>query len=135
MDRSGRAPRWGWFTAWMIVGAGYAFGFLSFAGLFVLPIMLLITVLLLRIRAPSPSIGVQGLVSGLGLPILYIAWINREGPGEVCHTTATENFCVSEWSPWPWLVAGLILVATGLTMAVIKRRQRNFEAGSRERKA
>lgn len=125
MDRSGRAARWGWFAAWMIVGAGYSFGLLSFAGLFVLPIALIVTVAFVRAR--SPLIGIHGLVSGLGLPILYIAWINREGPGEICHTTATENYCVSELSPWPWVIAGSILVAAGLFLSIITRRQEMSE--------
>jgi glucan phosphoethanolaminetransferase (alkaline phosphatase superfamily) len=121
MDRSGQTARWGWFAAWMIVGAGYSFGFLSFAGLFVLPIALLVTVVLLRAR--SPIVGIHGLVSGLGLPILYIALINRQGPGEICRTTATENYCVSQLSPWPWVITGSILVVIGLCLSVIKRRE------------
>lgn len=44
------------------------------------------------------------------------------GPGNVC----TANSCVDEWSPWPWLAVGLVLVVLGfaLFVRIIHRRIR-----------
>ena len=108
--------------AWLIVGAAYAFSFLSFTGLFIMPIAILLTVLLARI--PTSSSGVPGLISGLGMPLLLIAYFNREGPGTICHSTATTYSCADEWSPWPWLIVGVILLIAGLLISLRKQRQR-----------
>jgi hypothetical protein len=118
---SGRTSRWVWFAAWLVVGAAFASGFLSFAGLFVLPIAILLTILLARTR--SSALGLPGLVAGLGLPLLYIAYINREGPGNVCRTSATAHTCTEEWSPWPWLLVGMILLIAGFGIAVVRQRR------------
>jgi hypothetical protein len=60
--------------------------------------------------------GVTGLLSGTGLPLLYIAYLNRDGPGDVCRTSATEHSCTSQWSPWPWLAVGTVLVVAGVVL-------------------
>jgi len=60
------------------------------------------------------SISCAGLLSGAGLVLLYAGYLNRGGPGQVCGTTATGQSCVSEWSPWPWLAAGALLIAAGV---------------------
>lgn len=121
MDLSARSRRWVWFTAWLIVGAAYAFSFLTFAGLFILPIAILLTVLLAK--TPSSSSGVPGLISGLGMPLLLIAYENREGPGTICHTTATAHTCGVESSPWPWLLLGVTLLTAGLLISLRNQRQ------------
>ncbi len=111
MGHDGRKSDWGWFAAWVVVGAMVAFGLLSFVGLFVLPVAVLATLALTR--NPASLSWVRGLVAGLGLPLLYIAYINRNGPGDVCRSTQTSNTCTSETSPWPWLAIGLVLIAAG----------------------
>jgi hypothetical protein len=56
---------------------------------------------------------------------LLVAYLNRGGPGNVCTTTATSQSCTTEWSPWPWLAAGLLLVAAGaVTFAWLRARLR-----------
>jgi hypothetical protein len=102
-----------WFIAWAAVGAGFAFGVLAILsiGVFVLAIDAVAAVLLAR-HAPARA-GLTGLVSGLGLPLLYVAFLNRAGPGTVCTTTATSQSCADEWSPWPWLFIGVALVVIG----------------------
>jgi hypothetical protein len=81
-------------------------------GLPVLVVVLIAGVVLVR-RAGTMEHGVTGLMSGAGLLPVFIAYLNRHGPGEYCETTATEQHCTSEWSPWPWLVVGVVLVAGG----------------------
>lgn len=113
-----------WFIAWAAVGAGYAFGVLGALsiGVFVLAVTAVATVLLAR--RPQARVGLTGLVSGLGLPLLYVAFLNRAGPGTVCTKTATGGqSCTDEWSPWPWLLIGVALVVVGCVWFAVKSRR------------
>lgn len=65
-----------------------------------------------------------GLLAGAGLMPLYVGYLNRGGPGLVCTTTPSGGSCVQEWSPWPWLAAGLCLVSAGIALGVLRRRSR-----------
>lgn len=111
----------GWFLAWLLVGAALALGVLSMLsiGIFVLPPAIVAAALLPRHQPARAS--AAGLIAGLGLPVLYVGYLNREGPGTVCHSTAVEQSCVDESSPWPWLAIGLALVAVGIGLHVWRR--------------
>jgi hypothetical protein len=63
-----------------------------------------------------------GALTGAGALPLYVAWLNRDGPGTVCTTTATSSHCVDEWSPWAWLSVGVLLIAVGAGAFVLARR-------------
>jgi hypothetical protein len=119
--RVSRRHGFGWFVAWSVVGAGYVVGILGALsiGIFVLPFAVLGTVLITRHDGSSSAM--TGLVAGLGLPLLYVSYLNRSGPGIICTTSATIHDCAQEWSPWPWLVSGLLLVAGGLAAFVVLR--------------
>jgi hypothetical protein len=133
VDEQGRAGGWPWFVAWFGVGGAYTLAILGAMtiGIFVLPIAVVATVVLsTRERA---RIAASGLVSGAGLPLLYVAYLNRSGPGTVCTRSATESSCTDEWSPWPWLVVGLALVVAGVVIFV--RRQRAQPARNVQRDA
>lgn len=112
-----------WFIAWAAVGAGYAFGVLAALsiGVFVLPMAAVATVVLARRR--QARTGPTGLVSGLGLPLLYVAFLNRAGPGTVCMTTGTRQSCTDELSPWPWLLIGVALVVVGCVWFGVRTRR------------
>jgi hypothetical protein len=60
-------------------------------------------------RTRRSHTGLPGLIAGAGVLPLVIAWLNRSGPGNVC----TPGECTEEWSPWPWLAAGVVLIAVG----------------------
>ena len=119
-----RARAWPWFVAWALVGASFSVAVLGALtiGLFVLPVAAGATLVLVT-RRGAPS-GLPGLVSGLGLPLLWVAYLNRSGPGTVC-TSAPDGAsqCVDEWSPWPWVAVGLVLVVCGLVVFVRLRRR------------
>jgi hypothetical protein len=112
-------PEWPWFLAWLLVGGAFALALCSLLsiGLFVLPVPVVASVLLLRRGATRACLG---LLSGAGFPLLYVAYLNRGGPGDVCSPTNGGQVCTDELTPWPLLAAGLILLIGG---AVLFRRR------------
>ncbi len=119
---------WGWFGAWLLVGVAYGVALVGILtiGIFVLPVAIIGTVILARL--PSSLRGVSGLVAGLGLPPLYVAYLNRGYGGPACstsgsaaaHTLALQ--CTQPLDPWPWLAAGLVLVVAGVVVFVVRSR-------------
>jgi hypothetical protein len=53
-------------------------------GPFIVPVALVMTVLPWRKHRAGREL--LGLVFGLALPLLYVAYLNRDGPGTVCTT-------------------------------------------------
>ena len=102
------------FLAWTAVGAGLVFAVLGWitVGVIVGPIAAVALLLWPGSRNSSSA----GLVSGAGVIALYVGYLNRDGPGTVCHVTGTASSCVDEWSPWPWLAFGVLLVAGGVAL-------------------
>ena len=90
-------------------------------GVFVLPVALIGTFWLRRRRAPRSS--APGVVSGIGLPMLYVAFVNRQGPGWVCEGT----HCGQQLSPWPWLIAGVLFVIAGVAGYLLLTARRRGE--------
>jgi hypothetical protein len=112
-----RRPSYGTFVAWMGVGAGACLALLT--ALTIGPLLLVAVVVALVVlvrRRGSVDAAMTGLMSGVGVVLLTIAYLNRHGPGEYCETSATEQRCTGEWSPWPWLVVGLLLVVAGVLL-------------------
>jgi hypothetical protein len=98
-----------WFWAWALVGAAVALGFLSLGLLLLVPAAVA-TWLIARRR----SINGFGLLSGVGVVLLVVAYIQRDGPGTTCSRTATSVVCDQHLNPIPWLVAGLAVFTAGL---------------------
>jgi hypothetical protein len=115
----------GWFAGWVVVGAGFSFGLIGIAsiGVLVLPVAGLGAAVLARRR--EPGLGISGLVGGLGVAPLYVAYLNRDGPGTICRVTGTSTACEDQWSPWPWVGAGVVLVAVGIVWFVLARGDRH----------
>ena len=113
---------WRAFVGWCVAGAGGCFGALSLltVGPFVLLGTLFLCAWLLSVVKVGWAMG--GLLTGAALPMLYVAWLNRGGPGEVCTTTATSQTCGDEASPWPLVAAAVVLAVAGLV--VFSRRRR-----------
>ena len=106
-----------------MVGAAYAFGLLGILsiGLFILPCALLATFYLAR-RNPAARY-MTGLLSGVGVPLLVVAYLHRSGPALIC----SGNTCDQQLSPWPWLLAGVLFVLLGpatYVLSVTRRRNR-----------
>ena len=111
---SGTRRPWGWLIAWWLAGGLWSVAVLAIAtvGLFVLPLAIAMTAFL---AWRSRGSAVMGLLGGLALPVFYVAYLNRGGPGTVCTSnSAGGQTCVQEWSPWPWLSAAFVLTGLGL---------------------
>lgn len=115
--------RWTSFGTWTLVGAGVGLGLLSILsiGVFVLAASALGTVAVARWRGASAD--AVGIVAGLGLPPLYVAFLNRHGPGTDCTSIPGGSACTDLSSPWPWFAAGSVLLAAGVTAVVTMRRR------------
>jgi hypothetical protein len=100
-----------WFALWALAGAGAALGLLTAAtiGEFVLAGTAILTGLLAW--RGDRLLAAPGVLAGMALVPLYVGYLNRGGPGDVCTTTATSQTCTQEMSPWPWLVAAVALAA------------------------
>ena len=109
----------GWFATWSLVGVTWALALIGIAsiGLFVLPAAVGATVVV-ALRAPSSS-GLPGLVTGLALPPLYVAYLNRSGPGNVCTSSHGVQSCIEALDPWPWLGATVVLVTVGIAIFLV----------------
>ena len=71
------------FWVWAVVGVGFGFA-ISVIGLFTVPASMIAAIVLLtrpRLRASA-----YGVLVGIGVPLLVVAYLNREGPGTVCHS-------------------------------------------------
>lgn len=120
---------WVSFFAWMLVGASVAMVFAGALtiGIFFIPAAVIVTVWV--VRRPSSKRGLPGLFGGIGLPLFYVAYLNRDGPGTVCTQTqniyGTVHSCTQEWSPWPWFIGGALLILVGLVVFMITSRSRS----------
>lgn len=108
------------FVLWAVVGAGGCLALLGALsiGVFVAPVVVLLALVLLRTTKADRSM--FGAVAGMSLPLLYVAWLNRDGPGNVCRVEEKVTACSEQWSPWPWVAAGIACAAVGI--ALFRRR-------------
>jgi hypothetical protein len=89
-------------------------------GIFIAPFVGLAgLVLLSRERGRAAA---TALVAGPALPLLFVAWLNHDGPGNICTTTPSSQSCVEEWSPWPFVLVALAFVAAGVAVSLAYRR-------------
>jgi hypothetical protein len=116
-DRLAQLP---WFVAWVMVGVGLGLG-VSVLGVFAVPVALLAAVVL-GVRHHGGRAALGALV-GVGLLLLYVAYVQRKGPGTVSWHTATASGSDQYLDPRPWLVAGLLLVVGGVAAYAWRRRR------------
>ncbi|MGI5133995.1 MULTISPECIES: hypothetical protein [unclassified Streptomyces] len=116
-----RTSVWPWFCGWLAVGAVGSLSLLTLLtiGLYLLLVTIVAAGLLASRRGSSA--GLPGVISGLGVPLLYVAFLNRGGPGTVCTTTATGQSCVDEYNPWFWLAAGVALLIAGIVVGAVRQ--------------
>ena len=131
--RPERTVGWPAFFAWTLCGGLLSFSFLSFAGLFALPLGAILLGLLIA-YAPD-RIDRWGLVAGVGSILLFVGVLNiNSSPcpeeGWVTVVPGEGPYSCGGLVPWPWLAAGALIVGTAI--AIYRRRLRiGREAGSR----
>jgi hypothetical protein len=119
---------WNFFAIWMLVGGAYAMVIAGAftIGIFFIPIAIIATIFL--VRGPSSRQGTPGLIAGLALPVLYVAYLNRSGPGYVCTTSpgtdGSVTSCGSQYNPWLLLAAGMALLGVGIGVFIITSRSK-----------
>ncbi len=90
--------------------------------MFVLPFAVASTVLVATWR--NALVGLPGLASGVGVPLLYVAYLNRGGPWTVCEALGQGGQrCTDEWIPWPWVATGASVLLAGVVVFVVRRRK------------
>ena len=104
-------PTWAGFVVLALIGAAFVVGFLTLSILFVVPFAVGVVVMVVRPNIVKSS---SGLIAGAGLVLIFVAYVQRRGPGTVCWQTATASGCDEYLNPWPWLVIGLMLVCAGI---------------------
>src|ERR1041385_4132001 len=122
VDRDGRRSGWGWFLAWLAVGVCVAAGLAAIlsVGLVFLVLAAAAAGLLLW---KGPRNAVVGSLTGLALPLLYLAYLNRGGPGTVCRSSSGGQTCTDEYTPLPFLIGGVLVFFAGFVIfLVIERR-------------
>ncbi len=116
-----------WFWIWAVDGALAALS-LDIGPLAAGPALLLTTLLAFRqgSRASTP-----GVLTGAGLPLLFVAYVQRDGPGTTCYRTATSVGCDQHLNPVPWLIIGAGLVLAGLLLQAVQGPQPRSSASAR----
>lgn len=116
--RTARPAGLQWFFAWVAVGVGLALG-ISALGIFAVPLALVVAVLLIVSHHAGRS--ALGAFVGMGLLSLYVAYVQRKGPGTVSWHTATASGSDQYLDPRPWLAAGVLLVVVGVVAYAWRR--------------
>jgi hypothetical protein len=118
---------WLWFAAWTVVGTGWCLALatvMTIGPVFVAPVVLVLTVLLLVALRRGSAVGLPGLLSGPAAVLFLIGYLNRGGPGPVCSTTATGGEgCTDAWDPAPFLAAGSLFLVAGVVLFLVVRRK------------
>ncbi|MGW2618157.1 hypothetical protein [Streptomyces sp. NPDC001500] len=121
-DPDRRAVAWGWFAGWLAVGAcaGAGLAALLSVGVVLLLVAAAAAGLLLR---KSPRNAIAGLMAGPAVPLLYLAYLNRGGPGTVCRTTADGQSCTDAYAPVPFLAGAVVLLCAGFVIFMVFHRR------------
>ena len=119
---------WVWFVVWLAIGCAAGFASLSFQ-LLVAPIAVVAVALVVWRGASGPA--PVGLLSGLGVTSLIVAYIQRKGPGTVYWHTATASGADTYLDPRPWLGAGIVLLVAGIVLFALLERRAQDGTGQR----
>jgi hypothetical protein len=106
-NRHRHLARCGWFSAWTAVGATGALGLISLGPIALGPALIAGAAIS---RSQSARRSAFGLLAGAGLLSLFVAYVQRDGPGTTCWHTASASGCDQHLNPIPWLVVGLVMV-------------------------
>jgi hypothetical protein len=100
-----------WFWAWAAVGCALALSAVSLGVLAFAPAALVGGVMWSR---PAARRSAFGVLSGIGLLLVYVAWVQRAGPGTTCWHSGSSSGCDQHLDPLPWAVGGLAFFLGGI---------------------
>jgi hypothetical protein len=110
---------WPAFVIWALLGVVFGLSFLVFpaAGL-------LLVLIGGAMAATRPALRGSwfGAFAGIGAMLLYVAFVQRRGPGTVCWQTATAAGCDEYMNPWPWFGTGAAFVVASVAAQVRQAR-------------
>lgn len=109
---------------WALVGALGAFGLaaLPSVGMFLLLGAALLTILAIALKVNRHAL--PALLIGAAVIPFYIAWLNRDGPGNICTPIENGTSCGEQLNPWPFVAAGAVFVALGAVLLRVTRAKR-----------
>ncbi|WP_343239869.1 hypothetical protein [Streptomyces sp. SID12488] len=117
--------------AWFAVGACLVAGLAAILTVG-LGFLVLATVAAGLLLWKGPRNAVVGGLAGLALPLFYIAYLNRGGPGNVCRSSSGGQTCTDEYTPIPFLVGGVLVFVAGFVIfLLLERGARNAPAPGR----
>jgi hypothetical protein len=114
--RSDRTPLWA-YAWWAVAGALIGIGVVGLLTVGIVFLAAGVLVALVGFLRPGLRRGAAGAVGGLAVAPLYLAWLNRKGPGRVCSTAGSEVSCVEAWSPWPFVAVAAALIVGSVVLA------------------
>lgn len=110
---------------WLVTGAAFGLGFASILtiGLVLLLVGVVLAVVGVLVKALRNRSAAAAVLGGLAVAPLYLAWLNRRGPGRVCVNAGSSTSCVDSWNPWPFLVVALLLIAASVLLVRLAQRR------------
>ena len=96
---------------WALLGCAAGLGFVSLGVLVLAPVAVIGG---LMASKPAVARSAFGLLTGVGVLLLYVAWVQRAGPGMTCWQTATASGCDEHLNPLTWLLAGIATFIGGI---------------------
>jgi hypothetical protein len=118
-----RRPSWLQFAVWALCGATAALVLLAAFAWGPLAVAPAAAFAGLAVLIGGANISAIGTIAGAGAWGFLLAWLNRGGPGDVCHAVSGGTQCDQEWAPWPFAVAALVLIGVAVTVFVMARRR------------
>lgn len=109
---------------WLVGGAAVGFGVASLPSIGMFVLLGAVPVLLAAGFATRGQ-GWPLVLAGAALPLLWVAWLHRGGPGWVTYETQDGVSGGGELlDPRPWLLVGLGLIAASSVLLALDRRLR-----------
>ena len=107
----------------LLAGIAVLTGF-SVGGFFVLPLVASVCACVVPPSGLDPRRVLGGLLLGVGVVASWLAWNNRQGPGEVCTGSAqTMLSCGEQWDPAPFVIAAAVAVVLAVVLEAWTRRR------------
>jgi len=112
------ATEWAWFAAWAGFGCLVS---LAATSLFI-ALAPFFAAAAIAVAPPAIRRNAFGLLVGAAYIPLWVAWVNRQGPGIVRWHTAMSSGWQTASNPKPWLVAGVTMIAVGVAGQLLLHR-------------